>query len=53
MEIIKEATLEDSAQLTDLLTTLFTQEADFQPVNTEKLLDCVLYIEKNVLMSLQ
>jgi GNAT superfamily N-acetyltransferase len=31
MEIIKEATLEDIAQLTNLLTTLFTQEADFQP----------------------
>jgi hypothetical protein len=31
MEIIEPATLEDIAQLTDLLTTLFTQEADFQP----------------------
>ena len=31
MEIIEAATLEDIAQLTDLLTTLFTQEADFQP----------------------
>jgi GNAT superfamily N-acetyltransferase len=31
MEIIEPATLEDIAQLTDLLTRLFTQEADFQP----------------------
>lgn len=31
MEIIEAATLEDLAQLTDLLTMLFMQEADFQP----------------------
>jgi GNAT superfamily N-acetyltransferase len=31
MEIIEAATLEDITQLTDLLTVLFTQEADFQP----------------------
>jgi GNAT superfamily N-acetyltransferase len=35
MEIIDQATLEDIPQLTDLLTMLFTQEADFQP-NREK-----------------
>jgi GNAT superfamily N-acetyltransferase len=31
MEIIEAATLEDITQLTDLLTMLFMQEADFQP----------------------